>query len=206
MYSIDGISDIQQQIQVKMPRLEVTSEIQYVDILTTSAWVRSLLWQYSASRFMLSSSTSIEPLSFEYPLSIAKDYLECLSHVSIESLRSHGYGMVSHSNLLSLNAENKCPNSFLFIQEIKLLQVANSILDFTLCVPNLLAHQTCRIGPFDAVIAIEQLLSQVGGIESERLCILHQRLSHIPSSMSLPLMLESPEEEEVINSILQDGF
>ncbi|KAJ5897133.1 uncharacterized protein N7473_006532 [Penicillium subrubescens] len=93
MYSKDSISDIQQQIQVRMPRLEVTSEIQYVDILTTSAWVRSLLWQYSASRFMLSSSTSIEPLSFEYPLLIAKDYLECLSHVSIESLRSHGYGM-----------------------------------------------------------------------------------------------------------------
>jgi hypothetical protein len=189
-----------------MPRLEVTSEIQYVDILTTSAWVRSLLWQYSASRFMLSSSTSIEPLSFEYPLLIAKDYLECLSHVSIESLRSHGYGMVSHSSLLFFNVENRCTNSFPFIQEIKLHQVANSILDFMLCMPNLLEYQTCRIGPFDAVLAIEQLLSQVGGIKSERLCLLHQRFSQIPSSMSLPLMLESSEQEEVLDSILQDEF
>lgn len=189
-----------------MPRLEVTSEIQHVDILTTSAWVRSLLWQYSASRFMLSSSTSVEPLSFDYPLSIAKDYLECLSHVSIDSLRSHGYGMVSHSNLLFIDVENRCSNSFLSVQEIKLLQVANSILDFMLCVPNPLEHQTCRIGPFDAVLAIEQLLSQVGGAESERLCLLHQRLSQIPSSITLPLMLESPEQEEALNSISLHEF
>lgn len=94
MYSKDNLSDIQQRIQVGHPRLDRTSEIQYVDILTTSAWVRSLLWQYSASRFMLSSSTSVEPLSFNYPLVIAKDYLETISHVSIETMRSHGYGMV----------------------------------------------------------------------------------------------------------------
>jgi hypothetical protein len=94
MYSKNNLSAIQQRIQEGYPRLDCTSEIQYVDILTTSAWVRSLLWQYSASRFMLSSSTSIEPLSFNYPLVIAKDYLESLSHVAIETMRSHGYGMV----------------------------------------------------------------------------------------------------------------
>lgn len=102
MYSKNNISHIQERIQVDRPGLDLTSEIQYVDILTTSAWVRSLLWQYSASRFMLSSSTSVEPLSFDYPLAIAKDYLKSLSNVSIESLRSHGYGMVSDSFALFL--------------------------------------------------------------------------------------------------------
>jgi hypothetical protein len=88
-----------------MPGLELNSEIQYVDILTTSAWIRSLLWQYSASHFMLSSATSIEPMSFDYPLSIARDYLASISNVSIESVRSHGYGMVSHS----LERIDDCP-------------------------------------------------------------------------------------------------
>ncbi|KAJ5096557.1 hypothetical protein N7456_007278, partial [Penicillium angulare] len=105
IYSKDQIWDIQNQIQVKIPELEFTSEIRYVDILTTSAWVRTLLWQYSASRFMLSSSSSIEPLTFDYPLSIAKDYLESLSDVSTDSLRSHGYGMVSHSASTAFNVE-----------------------------------------------------------------------------------------------------
>lgn len=94
-YSKNAISEIQHLIEVKQPGLEVRSETQYVDIQTTSAWIRSLLWQYSASHFMLSSATSIEPLSFDYPLSIARDYLTSISHVSIESVRSHGYGMVS---------------------------------------------------------------------------------------------------------------
>jgi hypothetical protein len=75
-----------------------------------------------------------------------------------------------------------------------------------LCMPNLLEVQTCRIGPFDAVLAIEQLLSQVGGTKSERLCLLHQRLSQIPSSISLPPMLESSEQEEVLDLILQHKF
>ncbi|KAJ5131978.1 hypothetical protein N7448_006136 [Penicillium atrosanguineum] len=177
MYSKTNISDIQRRIQVDRPRLDLTSEIQFIDILTTSAWVRSLLWQYSASRFMLSSSTSIEPLSFDYPLAIAKDYLESLSQVSIESMRSHGYGM-----------------------EIKLLQIANSVLDVVLCMPKFLNHQTCHIGPLDAVITIEHLLSQVGGVKSDRLSVLHQRLSQMPSSITMPLMLEYPEEEMLCES------
>lgn len=95
-YYMNAISEIQHLIEVKKPRIELKSEIQYADILTTSAWIRSLLWQYSASHFMLSSTTSIEPLSFDYPLLIASGYLESISHVSIESVRSHGYGMVSY--------------------------------------------------------------------------------------------------------------
>lgn len=95
-YSKNAISEIQHLIEVKQPGLDLKSEIQYADILTTSAWIRSLLWQYSASHFMLSSATSIEPLSFDYPLAIARDYLASISHVSIASVRSHGYGMVSY--------------------------------------------------------------------------------------------------------------
>jgi hypothetical protein len=47
-------------------------------------------------------------------------------------------------------------------------------------------------------MAIEQLLSQVGGLRSDRLFILHQRLSQMPSSIALPLMLDFPKEEEEV--------
>ncbi|KAJ5365975.1 hypothetical protein N7517_008861 [Penicillium concentricum] len=173
-YSKNAISEIQHLIEVQQPGLELKFEIQYVDILTTSAWIRSLLWQYCASHFMLSSATSIEPLSFDYPLLIARDYLASISHVSIESVRSHGYGM-----------------------EIKLLQIANPILDLVLCMPTLLTYKTSHFSPLDAVIAIEQLLSKVGGSKSERLSQLHQRLRQVPSMGDMPLMLEFPQEEEL---------
>lgn len=53
-------------------------------------------------------------------------------------------------------------------------------------------------------MAIEQLLSQVGGLRSDRLSILHQRLSQMPSSIALPLMLDfsKEEEEEVMCDVL----
>lgn len=185
-------------MEVQSPGLEFISEIQYVDILTTSAWVRSLLWQYSASRFMLSSSTSTGPLTFDYPLSIAKNYLESLADVSIESLRSHGYGMVNHFRSLNLDRRIMVneDTETAWKQEIKLLQVANSVLDIVLCMPKLLSHQTSHFGPLDAVVAIERLLSQVGGVKSERLCVLHQRFSQVPSSITTSLILELPDQED----------
>lgn len=69
--------------------------------------------------------------------------------------------------------------------------------------PQLFSLQTCRFGPLDAVLAIERLLSQVGGIKSERLCLLHQRLSQIPSPITVPLTLEFPDQEEVFDSTVQ---
>ncbi|CAI7625724.1 unnamed protein product [Penicillium manginii] len=179
-YSKNAISEIQHLMELNQPGLKLKSEIQYVDILTTSAWIRSLLWQYSVSHFMLSSATSIQPLSFDYPLSIARDYLASISHVSIESVRSHGYGM-----------------------EIKLLQVANPILDLLLCMPDLAIYKTTHFGPLDALLAIEQLLSKVGGSKSERLCQLHDRLSQIPAALEyMPSRLEYPKQEDD----LQDAF
>jgi hypothetical protein len=69
--------------------------------------------------------------------------------------------------------------------------------------PNILNHETCRLGPLDAVIAIAQLISKVGGTKSQRLSLLHQRLTHIPSKMDIPLMTDFPaQEEEDMDSIV----
>jgi hypothetical protein len=69
--------------------------------------------------------------------------------------------------------------------------------------PSLLTYKACPFGPLDAVIAIEQLLLKVGGSKSERLGQLHQRLRQVPSSMvNMPLMLESPKQEDELDDTL----
>jgi hypothetical protein len=65
--------------------------------------------------------------------------------------------------------------------------------------PNLLTYKACPFGPLDAVIAIEQLLLKVGGSKSERLGQLHQRLRQVPSMVNMPLMLESPKQEDELD-------
>lgn len=93
-YSPTQILDVQHQIQPASVKPNRVSESQCADILTTAAWLRSLLWQYSAAHFMLSSATKNEPLSLDYPFVIARDFLQSVSGISIESIRPHGYGMV----------------------------------------------------------------------------------------------------------------
>jgi hypothetical protein len=104
------------------------------------------------------------------------------------------------SHIWSPNNMSDCK---MLSQEIKLLQIANSALDIVLCMPNVLTHETCRLGPLDAVVAIEQLLSKVGGTKSQRLGLLHQRLTHIPSTTEIPSTIEfHVQEEEDIDSII----
>ncbi|CRG83353.1 putative sucrose utilization protein SUC1 [Talaromyces islandicus] len=162
-YSPTQILDVQHQIEPASVKPSRVSESQRVDILTTAAWLRSLLWQYSAAHFMLSSATKNEPLSLDYPFVIARDFLQSLSGISIESIRPHGYGM-----------------------EIKLLQIANSMLDVIACMPDPQQRQLCYCGPLDAVAAIENLLLTVGGKQSPRFTVLQERLSQIHPQNNMP--------------------
>jgi hypothetical protein len=93
-YSRKRILDIQEQIHCNGIYVSNVPETQCVDLLATSAWLRSLVWQYSASHFMLSTLSPDKPFCPTYPFAIARDFLGFLSGVSDDSIRAHGYGMV----------------------------------------------------------------------------------------------------------------
>lgn len=76
------------------------------------------------------------------------------------------------------------------LQEIKLLQIANSLLDVLACDPDPSQRQLCYCGPLDAVSAIEKLLWTVGGPQSGRLTVLRERLCQIKPALSLPRTIE----------------
>lgn len=101
LYSGTNIVSMQENIRRTQYSVQDISETQRADIIATSTWVRSLLWQYSASHLILSSGAgsgvdvgSVHPLSLSYPFLIGRDLLSCLSGISLDSLRTHGYGMV----------------------------------------------------------------------------------------------------------------
>jgi hypothetical protein len=104
VYSTTNIVSMQENIRKNQYNLQGISETQRADIIATSAWIRSLLWQYSASHLILSSGAaaggSVDPLSLDYPFMIGRDLLSCLSGISLDSIRTHGYGMVRSIFLL----------------------------------------------------------------------------------------------------------
>lgn len=93
-YSRARIADIQEALQTGATKDPSIDEVQRVDIWITLAWLSSLLWQYSASHFMLTSASSNEFFAPSYLFTVAKSFLSLVCGASLDSVRPHGYGMV----------------------------------------------------------------------------------------------------------------
>ena len=98
MYSRTKIEDLQRELLAGATGDPNIEEVQMVDIWITMAWLSSLLWQYSASHFMLmpgsEASSSDEFFSPSYPFVIARNFLSLVCGASLDSIRPHGCGMV----------------------------------------------------------------------------------------------------------------
>ncbi|KAL4931989.1 uncharacterized protein BDV17DRAFT_301546 [Aspergillus undulatus] len=177
-YSRAKIADIQEALLTGATKDPNIDEVQRVDIWITLAWLSSLLWQYSASQFMLTSECTSSDVFFapSYPFIIARNFLSLVCDASLDSVRPHGYGM-----------------------EIKLFQLANSLIDVIVYVPSLSrAYDGSDWGPRHAVVALERLLDIVAGGRSERLDKLHSRMAQMdytPTPMRA-LSSESTESDE----------
>ncbi|KAL4944192.1 hypothetical protein BDV06DRAFT_210490 [Aspergillus oleicola] len=160
-YSRAKITGIQRELLAGATRDQSIDEVQLVDIWVTMAWLSSLLWQYSASHFMLTpeseSPSSDVFFSPSYPFVIARNFLSLVCGASLDSIRSHGYGM-----------------------EIKLFQLANSLIDVLIYVPSLSTiYEGSEWGPRHALVALERLLEIVAGGRSRRLDRLHNRMAQM---------------------------
>ncbi|KAJ0418991.1 hypothetical protein BJY00DRAFT_172710 [Aspergillus carlsbadensis] len=173
-YSRARITDIQEALQTGATKNPFIDEVQRVDIWVTLAWLSSLLWQYSASHFMLTPETSNPFFSPSYPFFIARNFLTLVCNASLDSIRPHGYGM-----------------------EIKLFQLANSLIDVLTFVPSLAkAYDGTDWGPEHAVVELQNLLGIVAGGNSERLDKLHMRMAQMnftPSPRRALMEVESDE-------------
>ncbi|KAL2829211.1 hypothetical protein BDW59DRAFT_178557 [Aspergillus cavernicola] len=156
-YSRVKITDIQKALQTGATKNPIIDEVQRVDIWITLAWLSSLLWQYSASHFMLTPESSNVFFAPSYPFVIVKNFLSLVCGASLDSVRPHGYGM-----------------------EIKLFQLANSLIDVLVYIPSLAKkYDGSDWGPRHAVVALESLLDLVAGGKSERLDNLHSRMAQM---------------------------
>lgn len=83
------------------------------------------------------------------------------------------------------------------MQEIKLFQIANSLIDVLVYVPSLgKAYDTADWGPRHAVVSLEHLLDLVAGGESERLDKLHGRMSQMDFTPGPRLALLNDQRDD----------
>ncbi|KAL3448422.1 hypothetical protein BJX65DRAFT_307282 [Aspergillus insuetus] len=130
--------------------------LQEVDIQTTRAWLQSLLWQRALSNFLLDSHAREAQFTPEFPLTLAKGLLGFLSKIPLESIRPHAYAM-----------------------EVKLTQVAHTLLDIIMIVPSIRRARSSQSSPVDVVLALEKLLRSLFRRESETVACMRRRLSEV---------------------------
>lgn len=94
-------------------RLEI-SEVQEADIMISQQWLRTILWQLSTSRLLLSSGAADESLRFNFPIQISHDLLKITDRMSPETLEVHGIGICE-----------------------KVFEVASTLVDVMICDPAL---------------------------------------------------------------------
>ncbi|KAI4153622.1 MAG: hypothetical protein LQ340_002208 [Diploschistes diacapsis] len=150
---------------IKCPEL---GETQRIDFNITRHWIRTLIWQYTITHFPLSGHSEDAAFSAAYPAMIAKDTLALLSTASAGSICAHGYGM-----------------------ELKILRLADSVLDILVCLPSLKYSETAA-GWHDALFSLSRVLHTVGGQKSPFLATLQRRMVEINFPINIPQELESP--------------
>lgn len=77
---------------------ENLDEAERVNIVVTQNWTRVLWWEYALRHFALSSQSDDQAFSMMLPASVAREMLGFFASTSRESVRAHGYGLVSSQN------------------------------------------------------------------------------------------------------------
>lgn len=89
------ITQVQTQLSEAVPAYFECSEAQEVQIRITQQWLRSQTWQLSVCQGLVSSVSNDIPLTFKYPIEIARDLLTISHQFSQQSMELHGVGLVS---------------------------------------------------------------------------------------------------------------
>lgn len=89
------ITQVQTQLSEAVPAYFECSEAQEVQIRITQQWLRSQTWQLSVCQGLVSSVSNDMPLTFKYPIEIARDLLTISHQFSQQSMEIHGVGLVS---------------------------------------------------------------------------------------------------------------
>jgi hypothetical protein len=168
----DHISTCQRDLSCEAAESDL-DETQQVDILVTRNWIRILLWQYTIMHCTVSFHADDQAFSTLLPFHSAREMLALFSTVSINAIRAHGYGLVcgkSGNGPVALMA-NVCN------QELKIFRLADSLLDVLLCAPSSPSIGGMLVGSRDAMHALEQVLSTVGGPSSLFLRQLKNRMA-----------------------------
>lgn len=158
----------------------------------------------AANRFQY--NTTLDPYTdlavYDYSFSIIRPFRGCglLCCLSRNDRQRHLSAFIDRLGRLDLRTwlwhGKTCYCSFftlliITLQELKILRLADSVLDILVCLPSLKYSETAA-GWHDALFSLSRVLHTVGGQKSPFLATLQRRMVEINFPINIPQELESP--------------
>lgn len=161
------IAQVQTQLSEAVPAYFECTEAQEVEIRITQQWLRSQAWQLSVCQGLVSSVSNDSPLTFKYPIEIARDLLTISHQFSQQALEIHGVGLVE-----------------------KLFDIACCLTDVVACTS--FSPDAFALGPQDYVSRFLTLIQTLRGGQPRYLPLLVAKVNEVLPNLALPRSLNIP--------------
>lgn len=87
-------AQLSQCMDLSVQQSQLLTEMQQADLVITSYWLRTLLWQIALSKFLLTTDMSADSMSIFFPLRLSRKLQWLLMTISREAIEVHGAGIL----------------------------------------------------------------------------------------------------------------
>ena len=147
--SLQSLVHIQDILKFSLPDISDRTEIQQADLLVSRQWLKTMVWQLCVTKGLLSSSTTIESMSFQYPVTIARDVVLVSRVLPPKAFEANGVGILE-----------------------KVFDIGCSLADVLLLHPSSMQVSGLEIGPRDYLLELMWILGTMPGGSSRYLGLL----------------------------------
>lgn len=168
----DSLIRLQEILNSALPHVTSRTEIQQADLLISQQWLKTMVWQLCVSKNLLSSKSTSESMSFNYPISIARDVVHVSHLLPLEAFEANGVGILE-----------------------KVFDIGCSLADVLSLNTTELGANTMQVGPRDYLVQLMRLLGSVLGGSSKYLQLLGEKSEDcLQGSMPRGILLSIEEE------------
>ncbi|KAE8149514.1 hypothetical protein BDV25DRAFT_125246 [Aspergillus avenaceus] len=168
---------------------ECRASTRMADCCITKEWMRTIIWQEALSQHMLSSTSYVELLTFNFPVLVSRDLLSSLQVFTESDLLPLGRDQVNYL------VQSKLIGVIMSMQLLKCFEVTNSLADVVLYIPSVPTN--IQFGPQDFLHALYQKLLPFLEQDSMLKSILHAKTAE--ALVTSPARLLTSDEDTSAN-------
>ncbi|KAF8854827.1 hypothetical protein BDZ45DRAFT_539264, partial [Acephala macrosclerotiorum] len=129
--STQSLVQLQDILKFAIPNVSERTEIQQADLLVSRQWLKTMVWQLCVSNGLLSSASTNESMSFNYPVTIARDVVLVSRLLPPKAFEANGIGILE-----------------------KVFDIGCSLADVLSLHPNFMNVSALEIGPRDYLMEL----------------------------------------------------